>query len=125
MEVSQKQKAFSTKAVLLAILMIASLFAGVFLGYLLGCSNKISDLQNQIATLQKQISNLQLTQGVNQNNTYILGGNVSLSKLYEEVKDSVVTIRGITVQYDISIVHTIHKFKVQDSSTTMLGKWWS
>lgn len=113
MEVSQKQKAFSKAAVLLAFFMIASLFAGGVLGYLLGCSNKISDLQNQISTLQKQISNLQSTQGVNQNNTYILGGNFSLSKLYEEVKDSVVTIRGITLQYDV--FHRPYYSQVQGS----------
>ncbi|MGB9854624.1 MAG: hypothetical protein ACPLRY_07480, partial [Candidatus Bathyarchaeales archaeon] len=94
MELPQKPKAaFPTKAVLLTILIVVSLFAGGVLGYLSGYSNKISDLQDQLSALQRQMSNLQSTQGVNQNNTYVLGGNFSLSEVYTHVKDSVVTVR--------------------------------
>jgi S1-C subfamily serine protease len=82
-------------------IVIVSLFAGGLLGYSVGystTSGKISDLENQLAALQEQISNLQSTQNVvNQNNTYILGENVSLSELYEQVKDSIVMIRGMTL----------------------------
>jgi len=78
--------------------------AGGLLGYSVGnlaISGRIDELQDQISTLQEQVSNLQSTQNVvNQNNTYILGENVSLSELYEKVKESVVVIRGIIVQYD-------------------------
>ena len=110
MELPQKPKTvFSTKTVLLTILIVVSLFAGGVLGYLLG----YSDLQNQLSTLQRQMSNLQSTQGVNQNNTYLLGGNFSLSELHTHVKDSVVTIRGITIQYDI--FHHPYYVQVQGS----------
>jgi len=61
----------------------------------------ITNLQNQLSTLQEQISNLQPTQNTtNQDITYILGENVSLSQLYEQVKESIVVIRGVIVQYD-------------------------
>ncbi len=114
MELQQKPKTvFSTKAVLLTILIVVSLFAGGLLGYLVGCSNKIGELQNQISTLQQQMLNLQSIQSANQSITYILGENVSLSKLYEQVKDSVVTIRGITIQYDI--FHRPYYSQVQGS----------
>jgi len=81
-------------------------------GNLLGYSNiseRINDLQNQLSILQEQTSNLQpienviyqnVTQNITyQNITYVLGENASLSQLYEQVRESVVTIRGIIVQY--------------------------
>jgi S1-C subfamily serine protease len=93
---------FSTSFV--AVIILVSLAAGGFLGYSVSnatFSSRISELQNQLLTLQEQMSNLHSTQNIiNQNNTYILDENVSLSKLYEQVKDSVVVIRGIIVQYD-------------------------
>jgi S1-C subfamily serine protease len=91
--------------------------AGGLLGYLIRNSTisaRIDDLENQLSTLQEEILNLQSTQSViNQNNTYILGENVSLSELYEQVKDSVVIIRGIIVQYDFW--HYPHYTQVQGS----------
>ena len=48
------------------------------------------------------MSNLQSTSdGAYQNGTYIIGENASLAPLYADVQDSVVVIRGITVQYDL------------------------
>jgi S1-C subfamily serine protease len=92
-------------AALIATVIAVSLIAGGLLGYSIGnstVSGKINELQNQISTLQEQASNLQSTQiVVIQNNTYILGENVSLSELYKQVKDSVVIIRGVTVQNTI------------------------
>jgi len=104
LEFPQKPKAIRSSTILIVTIVIASLFAGGVLGYLLGYSNisgRINDLQNQLATLQEQISNLQSTQNVTyQNITYFLGENASLSQLYEQVKESIVVIRGIIVQYD-------------------------
>jgi len=98
-------------------IVIVSLFAGGLLGYSIGYSTisaRTNDLQNQLSTLQEQILNLQSTQNViNQNNTYILGENVSLPELYEQVKDSVVIIRGVIVQYDFW--HYPHYTQVQGS----------
>jgi len=115
MELSEKVSPLSK--ILIATIFIASLFIGGLLGYSLGyltISEKIDDLENQLSTLQGQMSNLQQTQNIiNQNNTYILGENVSLSELYEQVKDSVVIIRGVIVQYDI--FHRPYYTQVQGS----------
>jgi len=87
------------------------------LGYSVGysaISERINNLQNQLSTLQQQISDLQSPQNTTyQNITYILGENVSLSELYQQVKDSIVTIRGITIQYDI--FHRPYYTQVQGS----------
>jgi 2-alkenal reductase len=108
MELPQKLTPFSK--ILVTTIVIASLFIGGLLGYSLGylaISEKINNLENKL-------SNLQSTQDiVNQNNTYILGENVSLSELYEQVKDSVVIIRGVIVQYDI--FHRPYYTEVQGS----------
>jgi len=105
LELPQKPKATRFSAIFIATIVIASLFAGALLGYSIGystISGRINDLENQLSTLQDQISNLQSTQNITyQNITYVLGENVSLSQLYEQVKESVVVIRGIIVQYDI------------------------
>ena len=104
MELSQKPKVTRFSTILIVTIVVASLFAGGLLGYFLGystISGKINDLQNQLSTLQGQVSNLQSTQNITyQNITYVLEENTSLSQLYEQVKESVVVIRGIIVQYD-------------------------
>jgi 2-alkenal reductase len=94
-------KGFS--AILLAATVAISLVTGGLAGYLLGSLpmlERIKDLEDELSTLKQQTSNLQTTQTI-VNNTYILGGNISLSDLYEKVKDSVVIVRGVIVQYDI------------------------
>jgi S1-C subfamily serine protease len=59
-------------------------------------------LQNQLSTLEEQILHLNSTQNItNGNNTYFLGDNVSLSQLYEQVKNSVVVVQGLTPLYDV------------------------
>jgi S1-C subfamily serine protease len=104
LELPQKPKTTLSTTILVVTIAVASLFAGGLLGYLLVYSNvseRISDPQNQLSTLQGQISKLQSTQNITyQNITYVLGENASLSQLYEQVKESVVTIRGTIVQYD-------------------------
>jgi len=104
LELPQKPKTTLSTTILVVTIAVASLFAGGVLGYSLVYSNvseRISDLQNQLSTLQEQISMLQSTQNITyQNITYVLGENASLSQLYEQVRESVVTIRGTIVQYD-------------------------
>jgi len=101
LELPQKSKATRISTVLIVIIVIVNLFV---LGYLIGYSSisgEIDNLQNQLSTLQEQTSNLQSTQNItSQNITYVLGENISLSQLYEQVKQSVVVIRGIIIQYD-------------------------
>jgi S1-C subfamily serine protease len=105
LELSQKSRTTHFSTILLVTAIIVSLCAGGVLGYSIGnltTSEKINDLQNQLSTLQEQILNLNSTQNItNENNTYFLGDNVSLSQLYEQVKDSVVVVTGITIIYDI------------------------
>jgi S1-C subfamily serine protease len=101
----QKLKTPRFSTTLIVIIIVVSLIAGGLLGYSISnltMSGNISDLQNQVSTLQEQVSTLQSAQnGVTQNNTYIMGENASLAPLYAQVKDSVVVIRGLTVQYDM------------------------
>lgn len=90
-------------------LIVAVIIVSLTVGGLLGCvistaviSGNISSLQSQISTLQGQLVTLQSGQNITlQGNTYIAEENVSLAQLYAEVKDSVVVIQGLTVQYDI------------------------
>ena len=101
---------FST--VLIAAVLVVSAVAGGFIGYSIA-SKEVNDLQNQVSTLQRQIINLQSTQDVtDQDATYYLG-NASLSSLYEQVKDSVVIVRGVLVQYDM--FHRAYYSQVQGS----------
>jgi S1-C subfamily serine protease len=105
LETEQKPKTSRFSATLIAIIIVLSLITGGLVGYSvsnLTISSSVSDLQNQVSALQGQVSNLQATPyGSYQNGTYIIGENASLAPLYAEVQDSVVVIRGITVQYDL------------------------
>jgi S1-C subfamily serine protease len=108
LEFPQEPKAAHVSTILIVTIIIASLIGGGLIGYLIGYSSisgEIDNLQNQLSTLQEQISTLQPAENstyhnVTQNVTYLLGENVSLSQLYEQVKESIVVIRGIMVQYD-------------------------
>jgi S1-C subfamily serine protease len=97
-----KTTRFSTT--LIAVIITVSLITGGLLGYAINdfvVSKRISDLQDQLSTFQTQLSNFQSTQTIiNQNNTYFLDENISLSKIYEQIKNSVVVIRGVTRKYD-------------------------
>ena len=96
MELPQKPKATHFLTILLVTIVIASLVAGGLIGYLMA-SEQINDLQKRVSTLQNQLVNLP----PNQNVTYIFGNNTSLSELYEEVEDSVVTVQGVIEQTSI------------------------
>ena len=102
MENTRKSKTTGFSIGLITIIITVSLVAGGLVGYSISnsiMSAKIDSLQNQLSALQEQILNLNSTQNVtNENNTYFLGGNVSLSQLYEQVKDSVVVVQGVVLQ---------------------------
>jgi S1-C subfamily serine protease len=56
---------------------------------------EISSLQSQLSALQEQINNIKATTSVTYENiTYVLGENVSLSQLFEQVEESVVVIQA-------------------------------
>lgn len=101
----------SRLSIILVGAIIACLLIGGILGYAMNnfaTSSQISDLQGQVSTLQEQISDSQSAQNSSsqnityqtitiENNTYSLEQNVSLSQLYEQVKNSVVVVQGTTV----------------------------
>jgi S1-C subfamily serine protease len=117
LETNQKPKTPRFSTTLIVITIVVSLIAGGLLGYAVSnliISGSMSDLQNQVSALQVQVSNLQSTPNVaNQNSTYIMGDNVSLASLYAEVKDSIVVVQGLMVQYDI--FHRAYYSQVQGS----------
>jgi S1-C subfamily serine protease len=97
---------------LIAAVIISLLIGGIF-GYAItsfATQSQINSLQSQVSTLKKQVTNLESNensspdnvtyQNTYENNTYLLGDNVSLSQLYDQVKDSVVMVEGILVEYD-------------------------
>jgi S1-C subfamily serine protease len=90
--------------VLLAVAVVCSLVVGAFVGYVTSyslVSGRIDSLQNQLAALPAQ------------NVTYWLSENVSLSDVYEQVKESVVVVQGQVVEYDI--FHRAYYSQVQGS----------
>lgn len=105
MELPHTPKEARLSPILITAIVVASLIAGGLLGYTIGystISERSENLEKQLSALQEQVSSLQSTQNITyQNTTYILAENVSLSQLYEQIRESVVTIRGLIVQYDI------------------------
>lgn len=97
----QKPKRAVSTIAFIAIV-VAAFLSGSF-GYCIGYwgySKELANLKNRISALEEQVSLLQRTQNiVNQNYTIVFGGNLSLSELYERVKDSVVVVRGVIVEY--------------------------
>src|SRR3972149_1936661 len=104
MELSGKSRTPRLLTALVAVT-ITGLVVGGISGYLIGnlfTSSEISGLRNRLLDVEKNVSNLQLAYDTSyENNTYFLGENVSLSQLYDQVKDSVVVVQGVTVEYDI------------------------
>jgi S1-C subfamily serine protease len=118
MELPEKLKMPRSSTALIGTAIICLLIGGI-LGYAmtsLTVSNKISDLQGRLSTVENKVSDLQSTHNSSSENityenityenityeniTYVLGDNVSLSRLYEQVKSSVVVVQGIIVEYD-------------------------
>jgi len=90
---------------IVVVIVVACLLTGGLIGYsatVLATSGNNVDLQNQISYLQQQVSDLQSRQSAtDQNNSVIVGENVSLAQIYAQVKDSIVVVRGYTVEYDV------------------------
>jgi len=105
LETPEKSKPTRFSIAFVMTVIFVSLLVGGVLGYSIGystVSERISNLQNQLSALQGRISDIQSTLDMyRQNITYPTGGNASLSSLYEQVKDSVVVVRGLIVQYDL------------------------
>lgn len=99
MELPEKPKVSRLTTALIATAIICLLVGGMF-GYAINSltiSNQMSDLQNRLSDLENNVSDLQPGQGTPcENDTYFLGENVSLAQLYDQVKSSVVLVRGTT-----------------------------
>lgn len=55
-----------------------------------------------MTTLQKKVQTLQIVKNVTyQNITYVLGENISLSRLYGRIENSIVVIRALILEYDM------------------------
>ncbi|MEJ2363120.1 MAG: trypsin-like peptidase domain-containing protein [Deltaproteobacteria bacterium] len=104
LSIDKKPETRRFSAAIIIVIIAVSLISGV-IGYSISnltTSGSISNLENKISALQGEVSNLQSTPATSdQNSTFIVGQNASLAPLYAEVKDSVVVIRGLTVQYDV------------------------
>jgi S1-C subfamily serine protease len=83
--------------IILLFTLIGLFITGLFVEFLI-FSGEVNQLKEQISTLQNQVDNMHTTINY-QNVTYILGKNISLSELYENVKESIVVISGIVVSY--------------------------
>jgi S1-C subfamily serine protease len=81
--------------IVVAVIVVASIAGNVYTYQLF--SSRVKQLDNRVATLQNQVA--ALTAALKGGNQTVLG-NVSLSELYEKVKDSVVLIRGYVVETD-------------------------
>jgi len=99
LELPEKPKVSRLTTALIATAIICLLVGGMF-GYAMNSltiSNQMSGLQNRLSDLENNVSDLQPGQGTPyENDTYFLGENVSLAQLYNQVKSSVVLVRGTT-----------------------------
>lgn len=75
----------------IALIVVAGIVGSIYTYQL--CSSRIRELENKVATLQTQIS--AMTEALGSYNQTLVG-NISLSELYDGIKDSVVLIRGQT-----------------------------
>jgi len=81
----------------IAIIVVAGIVGSIYTYQL--CSSRIRELENKVATLQTQISAMTEALG-SYNQTSV--GNISLSELYDGIKDSVVLIRGQTAHGEVA-----------------------
>jgi len=92
----KKKKNGTILTILIVIFIVATFLAGYLVGGSLSekmASTEINELQHQIGILQNKHDNEEF-----QNITYIYD-DVSLSELYEEVRDSIVVINGFVPYY--------------------------
>jgi S1-C subfamily serine protease len=92
----QKTKRFS--AVVLIVLVLIGLIAGGLIGFALTYSSfnsRLNTLQSQLQIFTQNPINVDYS-----NATYLLGSNVSLSNLYQQVKSSVVIVQDLVPVYN-------------------------
>jgi len=102
--ISQPQKTKRFPVVIIVVLLLVGLVAGGLIGYAVS----YSDFNGKLSSMQAQL------QGYSQNATYIIGSNVSLSSLYQQVKSSVIVIQDLVPQY--SMFGTLVGYSIQQGS---------
>jgi S1-C subfamily serine protease len=99
MENLDEPKKAQVSTIMIVTIILTSLFAGAITGYYLGylpLSTKIDNLESQLTKLQQQINNPQMMSTV----TSVLGENVTLPQLFNQVRQSVVVIEGMIPNRD-------------------------
>jgi S1-C subfamily serine protease len=89
----QKNKQFSV--LLIVAILLASLVSGGLIGYFV----TYSDFNTKLTNLQSQIGYYQTSSQNGSQQTFLIGDNISLSNLYQQVKSSVVVIQDLVPQY--------------------------
>ena len=84
----------SLRIVVLIAVLVVAILAGGYFGYTI-YRRDIASLRSQIGTLQVQLDAIKEQ---TKNQTQVIFANVSLSELYEKVKDSVVMVYGYIVE---------------------------
>lgn len=101
---TERKSARGTSVVLL-ILIIICVVSECFLSYSLGymtAMKKVDELETQVQKIQGEITNLRTAlNNAIQNSTYYGVTARTLSQLYEHVRNSVVTVKGVVVQHDL------------------------
>lgn len=98
MEPQQKPRRKQISVVLIIIIILTSLFLGVFASFFLiyvPLSIEIHDLQKQVTTLNQQIENLQTSISY-----FTQGWNLSLPELFDQIRQSVVVVDGLIQHRD-------------------------
>ena len=98
MEPQQKPRRKQISVVLIIIIILTSLFLGVFASFFLiyvPLSIEIHDLQMQVTTLNQQIENLQTSISY-----FTQGWNLSLPELFDQIRQSVVVVDGLIQHRD-------------------------
>ena len=104
MEPVQEPKKARLPTTLIVAIVVVCLLTGSVLGYSVSTMTNnvdLSDFQNQLSSLEQQFRALQSATEGSEGGSIVPGSNASLSQIYAEVKDSVVIVRGLTVQYDM------------------------
>lgn len=86
-------------AVALAFLLIGSLL-GYWISYR-SLSHEVSRLESEVSVLHEEAASSTTQAQLTPSDLKPLVGNTSLANLYEQVKDSIVVVSGLAMQYDV------------------------
>ena len=88
----QHRRRASSTTIVILMFVAGLILGGMMSSYVL--IREINSLEDEVSALQSQISKIHGDQNITEQNITIYQNNVSLTEIYERVKDSVVLIRG-------------------------------